>query len=722
MRVIGLEIPSSVTGGLPTFVPTGALTVLFGANDTGKTRLLRAIDRGLRTRGLGQPGDPAINTAPRVYLELGGSALPWADEVFDMNDRDVPAARRDLHVFGQRIVDLWSADAFDIRAEVVFRRPWSGLEYYTWLLRDLSGLTSERWDPLFDALTESQHACARLASGENYSGWAMDWCLSHDVAVLPEIASLLLDLNVPISELTFRPVPVAPLVPWLTDGRGLPDVLTLPSGPDELQALVSESCAEALSALAEVAVDPAPMLHQLLEYFIRARLPTFVTGRYDVAVTIAESGSETHFRLRGHGPALQTRDMADGYKLWLELALREAAGSIPRAAEQLRAIASYDAELPVEGSGGIAAYKWLMGFNRDLPAAIAADPEVAVEVLAPLLRRLATDRNKKLAWSYAGRPQSSGLSSVAGSRQHAPPLVLVDEPERHLHPSLVRAAADFLEAAANGRLFEAQLVLVSHSPALLTLDGDVSYAQVSRDTGATIVAPFAAADQAALRRLSDDLGLDRGELLTRYRVIAFVEGYVDQVVFETLFGERLRRVGVKVVPMHGTTRMAAIPEADVLFEELRQRIVVVVDGVVRERMPDPRDREGLVALANDRRTKPAELRKVAQLLAAAADRGRRVEALSIEGPDIIAELDEDVLRDVQELGYPGHEFTLARWQKALRNDPNVSWKGLCERAEELNADPTAIQPVVVEMRRRGVHTSGNLVEVVERLEGSSRHE
>src|SRR5829696_6651873 len=102
MRVIGVEIPPAVTGGAPTYVPVGSLAVLFGANDTGKTRLLRSIEDGLSTRGLRQMADDAMSAVPSLYLHLDGPPFWWADEVFGMQGvEEIPGRRSDLAVFGR---------------------------------------------------------------------------------------------------------------------------------------------------------------------------------------------------------------------------------------------------------------------------------------------------------------------------------------------------------------------------------------------------------------------------------------------------------------------------------------------------------------------------------------------------------------------------------------------------------------------------------------------
>ena len=124
-------------------------------------------------------------------------------------------------------------------------------------------------------------------------------------------------------------------------------------------------------------------------------------------------------------------------------------------------------------------------------------------------------------------------------------LLIIDEPERHLHPRLQREAVAWVEELAP-RL-QAQCLLASHSVPFLGISGPVAHTQLIRPGAVTSAVPLPVEALSALDAAADELGFDRGELLTTRRVLAFVEGRFDKLVLETLFAARLRRAGVELI-------------------------------------------------------------------------------------------------------------------------------------------------------------------------------
>lgn len=64
-------------------------------------------------------------------------------------------------------------------------------------------------------------------------------------------------------------------------------------------------------------------------------------------------------------------------------------------------------------------------------------------------------------------------------------------------------------------------------------------------------------DIKATDEIASDLGLDRGELLSLYRVILFVEGATDVAVLEHLFQQRIRDIGLLSARSTGCAACAA---------------------------------------------------------------------------------------------------------------------------------------------------------------------
>lgn len=125
----------------------------------------------------------------------------------------------------------------------------------------------------------------------------------------------------------------------------------------------------------------------------------------------------------------------------------------------------------------------------------------------------------------------------------------IDESERHLHPSVARKAARWLREVMTER--EAQCVLTTHSVPFLDLGDAGAYNYLWRQGGRIFSLQFDPDSRHAFSLLAEEMGFDRGELLTTVRQLLFVEGRADQIVLEALFGCELRRFGVAVVPFHG---------------------------------------------------------------------------------------------------------------------------------------------------------------------------
>lgn len=130
--------------------------------------------------------------------------------------------------------------------------------------------------------------------------------------------------------------------------------------------------------------------------------------------------------------------------------------------------------------------------------------------------------------------------------------------------------------------------------------------------------------------IAEEMGFDRGELLTNVWRLLFVEGRSDQEFLEILLGSELRWLGVAVIPMHGVGRLHRVDEAEALFRYTAAAIRILVDNDIAPLLPalraDPDKRE-----AAFRDAKSTELQAVAQLMktAAKADRDAGLKVLSI---------------------------------------------------------------------------------------------
>ena len=135
-------------------------------------------------------------------------------------------------------------------------------------------------------------------------------------------------------------------------------------------------------------------------------------------------------------------------------------------------------------------------------------------------------------------------------------IVLVDEPERHLHPLAQRAAAQSLVdfAASTG----AAVIAATHSPAFLHAsdgifvhvqrhpDDSVEVQQVHRD------------DLVEHLKSAPFLGFNHGELFNAYNSYLVVEGEHEAILLELWCDDLVSNARLKVLPMRGTNKAQSL--------------------------------------------------------------------------------------------------------------------------------------------------------------------
>jgi hypothetical protein len=388
-------------------------------------------------------------------------------------------------------------------------------------------------------------------------------------------------------------------------------------------------------------------------------LPDFVSREYWISIDLNRISDWMH-----HSPieivivsAGEFRDFAlghaaEGLQLWLQLAILEAIAALNDLTATATALMQ-GAWLPepehVERSE--------LNLMRDRLSALFActGPGGDFDVDSAF-REAALDI---LSRPYLGDARSRwNGSQLFVDRIHC---YLLDEPERHLHPAVARKAARWLRGVMAAR--RAQCVLTTHSVPFLDLGDDASYNYLWRQGPKVFSTQFRRHELDEFRLLTEEMGFDRGELLTTIQQILFVEGRADQIVLETLFGRDLRRLGVAVVPIHGVGRLHRVVEAEVLFRYTSARIRVLVDNDVADFVPALRnDPDALEAAL--RQKKNTELQALAQLLrtAAQAERDAELEVLSIPVPDMFFLLDDRIITELYR-EYPGHGQAESDWME-----------------------------------------------------------
>ena len=233
----------------------------------------------------------------------------------------------------------------------------------------------------------------------------------------------------------------------------------------------------------------------------------------------------------------------------------------------------------------------------------------------------------------------------------APSLLLMDEPESALHRSaeahMARALMSY--AQEEGR----QVIVATHSPELIDLPG-ARVLEVSRPPGSgnARVSDLRPVDLSAL----EQLGLNPSDLLRRQRGFLLLEGLHDEVLIKEWIGSELQELRVEVLPLRGGRKLPGTVESRVLFDFSDAHLFVLLDNIAHEEVTDAWVDAQLRYLADGAKaagdqlrerlgTKPAEREYLGNWLSRALDRGRnaRVSPYGLRAADIIEYLPAQAL-------------------------------------------------------------------------------
>lgn len=283
-------------------------------------------------------------------------------------------------------------------------------------------------------------------------------------------------------------------------------------------------------------------------------------------------------------------------------------------------------------------------YGEELPAELLSSAArrwigICLELAGAQLLAAVFPADVHLTGDYEYRP-APALLSPAPFRG----LVVVDEPELHLHPVAQRQIVRWLSDRAQEG---STVVVATHAPSLLALPPGQ----------ATIVAVRSSAETGTeLRRIDDDLlgqldgdlaglGLTRIDWLQAVAGVILVEGKHDRLVLDAFFGPELAASRLQVLPLHGSDNAWALVESEFLG----------TIGVPQWLLLD-NTHQGLAARLP--RTKEEEV--LAQLLRNRPD----IRSAFYTEPDIICALPEDAVRRA----YPKTRFD--GWNSLQR-----AWKG-----------------------------------------------
>ena len=355
------------------------------------------------------------------------------------------------------------------------------------------------------------------------------------------------------------------------------------------------------------------------------------------------------------------------------------------------------------------------------PRFVSDDYAIRIQPLEPPLWHLNGGRRVRVALVPRGRRTPDGplegfgldavgaglrpwaaLAALEALRRMERPgttsLLLLDEPERHLHPIAQRAAARFVaESVDQG----ASVVLCTHSPAFLSERIPSSeLVRLSRERGATRAFLVPAGRLDAVERDLEAFGLTRGDLLALTRGVLLVEGRHDRLVLRSFFGEDLADAFVRVLIVSGSDNASAVVEA---LRGLPITLFVMLDGVSSELV------ESLGTGRITGRERAKEQRQIASLVVSGLVDASRV--VAFDAPDIVWALPEEAVRTAAPT-FPGWEAALA----AFRAEPErMNPKEFLRRRYGLDVTEGSLARMVAVAKERGLPPNRRLKEAVSRV-------
>lgn len=339
----------------------------------------------------------------------------------------------------------------------------------------------------------------------------------------------------------------------------------------------------------------APVL-ELLGRLATDLAPRFVTqqGRIVVGCVPIEGWMREGRRLsvgfmfNETDPDLPVTCLSAGLRRWVAASVREACRQLPTATITFRIIRPWTGEVEE--------------FD---------DPSRRQETLHDLFEGEETDEYRDVRLDHRV------------TRRPSPGILLVDEPEVHLHPLAQVDIAQWLRQRSQENL---AVIIATHSAAFLSyLPEQASLVRVHLGDSGTAVQVLDADLLGYLDVLQSDVGLGRAGILQLLRGVLAVEGRHDQLVIEHLYGRRLREQRIAVIPLHGAQHALSAAEGEIL-SRLDVPVRVILDHGHRE--------ASLLSLLRDR---------VIDI---------DVAGIQYEEPDIICALPEQAIRRA----YPDKPF------------------------------------------------------------------
>jgi hypothetical protein len=737
LEVLPGSPPTSRPPGIGGYLALGDLTILLGANDVGKSRLLRRIESDLAWREDWWRTWRGDFFAPLTtfFFRTDEADRRWLAAQASSDGEQTDAARSDaphdfdLHVIAVATQGERDGDLVKVEPSFSFHRcsrpPAQGNAEAANEASDVLASTAARQPEPTDELARRDLSVlpvpVRLPADEAF-------LLGQIVDALGRWRRC-----VELFRKAFAVPPPGPNRPAADYGM-----------PEDFEFAGFQVRNWALRHLADVGGDvlperewivleptlsvPQPVERGLafIEAHANAALPRFVSESYRIAAYLSplpawEARGAVLIGARPHGEdaVIPLAEIADGLRLWIQLAVTEGVDRLREATGGLveRWLTLSD-ELDVANGavGGEDGLGWGPRDDTEVDRMITRAAGIAQAAIDPATVTPARLGLEAVARTFSAAEYSrwhrdeslfEAPSDPAVLREARGSIYLLDEPERHLHPRLQREAARHLESLVERS--RSQALIVTHSPAFLSAAEGAQLAHLMSADGRSVLRSLAPEEITATSLVAEELGFDRGELLTNTRLLLAVEGPADRAVLEGRYGQELRAAGVVIAPLGGLQGQRQLLEMDVLLRYCAQRVAVIFDNTaepdVRRIMTDPEVRRQAFSTKGRRALGfSEELAGLAGLVDRLVEQERAIAPVPFDVPDVLMALDEDCIRttiasqDPRRVPYPGHEEAAAEHERRTPGVKPVNFKAFLRQRYGLQTDAASLGAIARNMR------------------------
>lgn len=282
-------------------------------------------------------------------------------------------------------------------------------------------------------------------------------------------------------------------------------------------------------------------------------------------------------------------------------------------------------------------------------------------------------------------PKLSTLRDL-GPRAFSGHVLLVDEPEAHLHPAAVASMVRWCHRMVDHGF---AIVAASHHEEFLREAGDgVTLVHITRnpDLVNTSARTLPTSTTARLQDLANDIGMHPASILSLHRAVLFVEGPLDEAVLSEYGSLELEAAGVKIIPIHGTKNLEGLIDSE-LVSALGIKMGILTDAT-----------DTLTMAERSGRKRSSEERKVLKVIQLAEQKGLPpVKAFGVPEADLLFALPPDAVREYLNGPFPDWKELVAECRKAAGKGPSdsVDWKSYAFATYRLPlTSPSGVRDIV----------------------------